>query len=108
MSHPLRLDAERWTTNAEMLARAQGAGEQLDQLVADALQSRDATQLTEAVRALDRGEVAWFRVNMPASAGASWYDAHRRALTARAVAVFGPVEGPRIAKPLEYTPIHPR
>ena len=107
MSHPLRVDAERWTTNADTLDHAQVIGEQLDALMAAALQSSDSAQLHETVRALDRLP-QWYVVNMPGLAFTRYYEQHRRALTAHAVDLLGPVEGPRICPRLEYEPIHTR
>jgi hypothetical protein len=105
MSHPLRLDTERWTTNADTLAHAQVIGEQLDALVATALQSRDKAQLHETVCALDLLP-QWYVVNMPGLAFTRYYEGQRQALHAHALTVFGPVEGPRVCPALEYTPLH--
>ena len=42
-----------------------------------------------------------------AQAAAKWYETARRALTARAVVIFGRAEGAQIAKPLEHEPLSP-
>ena len=109
--HPLALAVSNWLTNEDLLARAQQVGEELDALVADALgrtepTAETAARLTEAVRQLDllpQSLVA----NYPGPTWTRYYETARRALTARAVVVFGRAEGARIAKPLEHEPLAP-
>jgi hypothetical protein len=53
------------------------------------------------VQQLDRGP-QWFATNMP---GATWtrhYEMQRRALHQRALQLFGPRDGARVAPPVEY------
>jgi hypothetical protein len=102
------LTVRTWTADDDTLTRAREIGAALDGLVPAALAEPEPTAARAALRAaavaLDRLPQPLV-VNMPGLAWTTYYEAQRRALHQRAVALFGLIEGQQVAPPLGHEPM---